>query len=171
MRDFKKLIAWQKSHRLSLAIHAVASQSQLRISPGLRSQLLRSAAAVPANISEGSGARTEAEFARYLDIALKSAREVENHLINARDLNCIAVVRCDRLTAGIDEVRRILYSLAGRTKAGRTGWTIGWRWRHADAFRCQVFRHQLGADRRQGVWRSRRDAPRAPPPLVPVGSS
>ena len=120
MRDFKKLIAWQKSHRLSLAIHAVASPSQLRISPGLRSQLLRSAAAVPANISEGSGARTEAEFARYLDIALKSAREVENHLINARDLNCIEVVRCDRLTADLDEVRRILYSLARavRRRAG-----------------------------------------------------
>ena len=112
MRDFKKLIAWQKSHRLSMAIHAASGDSPLRISPGLRSQLLRSASAVPANISEGSGARTEAEFARYLDIALKSAREVENHLINARDLKCIETVSCEQLIADLDEVRRILYSLA-----------------------------------------------------------
>ena len=95
-----------------MAIHAASGDSPLRISPGLRSQLLRSASAVPANISEGSGARTEAEFARYLDIALKSAREVENHLIHARDLKCIETVSCEQLIADLDEVRRILYSLA-----------------------------------------------------------
>jgi four helix bundle protein len=112
MRDFRKLIAWQKAHRLSIAIHEAASQSRLRISPGLRSQLLRSAASVPANISEGSGSSTEAEFARYLDIAMKSAREVENHLITARDLECIELVRCDHLIADLDEVRRIVFCLA-----------------------------------------------------------
>ena len=120
MRDFKKLIAWQKSHRLSVAIHETAGQSRLRVAPGLRSQLLRSAAAVPANISEGSGARTEAEFARYLDIALKSACEVENHLIHARDLKCIETDSCEQLIADLDEVRRIVYSLARavRRRAG-----------------------------------------------------
>ena len=120
MRDFKKLIAWQKAHRVSLAINIAANESQLGAAPGLRSQLLRSASAVPANISEGSGARTEAEFARYLDIALKSAREVENHLIHARDLKCIEMTLADHLLADLDEVKRIVFSLARsvRKRAG-----------------------------------------------------
>ena len=86
MRDFKKIIAWQKAHQLSIAVHQTAAASSFDISPGLRSQLLRSIAAVPANICEGSGARTDAEFARYLDIALKSAREVENFLRRLTDV-------------------------------------------------------------------------------------
>jgi four helix bundle protein len=112
MRDFKKLIAWQKAHRLSVAIHEMANQSCSRFSPGWRSQLLRAVAAVPAQISEGSGARTDAEFARFLDMALKSAREVENHLILGRDLKGIDAERSVRLIEDVDEVRRIVFSLA-----------------------------------------------------------
>ena len=112
MRDFKKLIAWQKAHRLSVAIHEMADRSSLRRSPGARSQLLRSASSVPANISEGSGARTEAEFARFLDVALKSARETENHLIHALALKSIETSRGSELLADLDEVKRVLYALA-----------------------------------------------------------
>ena len=120
MRDFKKLIAWQKAHRLSVAIHEAANQSRSRFSPGWRSQLLRSVAAIPAQISEGSGSRTDAEFARFLGMALKSAREVENHLILARDLKGIDAERSARLIEDVDEVRRIVYSLARavRRRAG-----------------------------------------------------
>ncbi|MEO8621186.1 MAG: four helix bundle protein [bacterium] len=112
MRDFKKIIAWQKAHRLSVSIHLTANESRWRVSPGWRSQLLRSVAAVPAHISEGSGARTDAEFARYLDVALKSAREVEHLLIFARDLNAIDHDWCERRIQDADEVRRIVFSLA-----------------------------------------------------------
>jgi four helix bundle protein len=45
----------------------------------LRSQLLRAVDSVSANIAEGAGKPTEAEFGRFLDIALGSAREVDNH--------------------------------------------------------------------------------------------
>jgi four helix bundle protein len=122
MRDFKKIIAWQKAHRISVAVHYSATRANFDISPGLRSQLLRAVSAVPANISEGSGARTDSEFARYLDIALKSAREVENHLICARDLQCIPTESCDELIADLDEVRRILFAFARgvRSRAGES---------------------------------------------------
>jgi four helix bundle protein len=120
MRDFKKIIAWQKAHALSVAMHRVADQSRLRVSPGLHSQLLKAVAAIPAQISEGSGARTDAEFARFLDMALKTSREVENHLLHARDLGAIAVERSDALVADLDEVRRVLFCFARsvRKRAG-----------------------------------------------------
>jgi four helix bundle protein len=120
MRDFKKIIAWQKAHRLSVRIHEIAPSSSFARSPGLRSQLLRGIASVPGNISEGAGARTDAEFARYLDIALKSARETENHLLHAVALNCMARASGEQLLDDLDEVKRILYSYARsvRKRAG-----------------------------------------------------
>ncbi|MDB4890908.1 MAG: ribosomal protein [Gemmatimonadetes bacterium] len=110
MRDFKKIIAWQKAHRLSVRIHQIAPDWNFASSPGLRSQLLRAIASVPGNISEGAGARTDAEFARYLDIAQKSARESENHLLHAAALGCMATTTGETVLEGLDEVKRVLYS-------------------------------------------------------------
>ena len=120
MRDFKKIIAWQKAHALSAATHKVAGQSRLSLSPGLRAQLLEAVKSVSANIAEGAGARTDAEFARYLDIALKSARETENHLLEAVSLGCMACAESDDLLADLDEVKAVLFSFARsvRRRAG-----------------------------------------------------
>ena len=112
MRDFRKLIAWQKAHALAVAVHGVAHQEHFRSAPGLRAQLLRAVDSVPANIAEGAGKTSEAEFGRFLDIALGSGREVDNHVMLAVALGCIddragAIVLLD-----VDEVKRILYSLS-----------------------------------------------------------
>lgn len=120
MRDFKKIIAWQKAHALSQATHDLAAHSQLSLSPGLRAQLLEAVKSVAANIAEGSGARTDAEFSRYLDIALKSASETENHLLEAAALGCMGRIEGDRLVAQLDEVKAVLFSFARsvRRRAG-----------------------------------------------------
>ncbi len=125
MRDFRKLIAWQKAHALAVAVYAAADELHSSVAPGLRAQLLRCASSVPANLAEGCGKRTESEFARYVDIALGSARELQNHLIFARDLGCLDTVVADRLDSESDEVRRILFALgrAVRRRAGLSGAT------------------------------------------------
>jgi len=89
----------------------MSSDADFRSTPGLRSQLLRAVDSVPANIAEGAGKPSEAEFARYLDIALGSAREVDNHLMLASALGCINDRASAKLLADADEVKRILYSL------------------------------------------------------------
>ena len=119
VRDFHKLIAWQKGHALALAVHAATKLLVPSGSPGLRSQLLRAATSVPANLAEGCGKRSESEFARYIDIALGSARELEYHLILARDLESLDTGAANRLLEDADEVRRILYAL-GRVVRART---------------------------------------------------
>ena len=111
MRDFRKLIAWQKAHALAVTVHCIASEADFRATPGLRSQLLRAVDSVPANIAEGAGKPSEAEFGRFLDIALGSAREVDNHLMLASALGCINERASAKVLADADEVKRILYSL------------------------------------------------------------
>ena len=121
MRDFRKLIAWQKAHALALAVHAAAKLLVPTSAPGLRSQLLRAASSVPANLAEGCGKHGETEFARYIDIALGSAREMENHLILARDLESLDIEAANRLLEDVDEVRRILYALGKVVRARASG--------------------------------------------------
>ncbi len=53
---------------------------------GLTTQIRRSCASIPANIAEGCGRKGDAEFARFLQIALGSASELEYHSLLARDL-------------------------------------------------------------------------------------
>ena len=77
----------------------------------MRSQLLRAVDSVPANIAEGAGKPSELDFARFLEIALGSAREVDNHIILATALGCIDERSGASALADIDEVKRILYSL------------------------------------------------------------
>jgi four helix bundle protein len=112
MRDFRKIIAWQKAHAVAVAMHVAIDEARFRVRPRLRSQLLRAIDSVAATIAEGSGKRTSKEFARYLDIALGSAREVDNHLLLARDIGCLEEADADRLLADHDEVKRLLYSYA-----------------------------------------------------------
>ena len=108
---------------MAVEVHAAAEDMHSTAAPGLRAQLLRSASSVPANLAEGCGKRTEFEFARYIDIALGSSRELQNHLLFARDVGCLDEAIAEQLAGAADEVQRILYSLARsvRRRSGLSG--------------------------------------------------
>ena len=69
-------------------------------------------ASIPTNIAEGCGKRSDAEFARYLDIALGSAKESENHLLFVRDMGWLSDGSFLLLDNRLSEVRRMLFSLS-----------------------------------------------------------
>jgi four helix bundle protein len=62
----------------------------------------------PANIAEGCGRSSEADFARFLRIAMGSASELEYHLLLSRDLGFIDHQEFDQLNAQVIEVKRML---------------------------------------------------------------
>ena len=73
MQDFRRLLVWQHAHALSLQIQK-ALRAFPKACPGeTKSQLGRAADSIVSNIVEGCGAATRKEFARYLDISVKSA--------------------------------------------------------------------------------------------------
>lgn len=117
MSDFKRLKVWRKSHALALNVHRVALQIRGRNSISLRSQMLRAAMSVPANIVEGTAKGSDRELARFLQISLGSASELEYHLIVARDSSVITKSDFDSLSAQTIEVRKMLHGLINHLKA------------------------------------------------------
>ncbi len=114
MSDFKKLIVWQKAHVMALDAHKLAGKLRRADHAALRSQIIRAAMSVPANIVEGSGQETAKQFSRFLLIALNSTTELEYHLIITRDLDLANKRECLTLLAQVIEVRKMLHGLRRR---------------------------------------------------------
>jgi four helix bundle protein len=114
MFPFRRLSVWEKSHALVLRVYRATDGPVCRRFPALTSQLRRAAASVPANIAEGSSYASQAQFSRYLEMALASAREVDYHLLLARDLDAIDQREFAFLEARIGEVQGMLLGLKKR---------------------------------------------------------
>lgn len=81
MRDFKKLLIWQKGMIIVSEVYETARFFPKEETYGLRSQTTRSAVSIPTNIAEGSAKKSEKEYKYYAGIALGSAFELETHLL------------------------------------------------------------------------------------------
>lgn len=110
-----------------MAIHAHRVATRIRASrlAGLRSQLVRAAISIPANIVEGRRQESERDFARFLRYALNSAFELEYHVIIARDISAISSRDAASLLDEVIEVRRMLYGLIHKVVPKRTSATSG----------------------------------------------
>lgn len=111
MSDFRKLKVWQKAHAMALHSHSTARRIRGQEHVSLRSQIVRSAMSVPANIVEGRSQKGDAAFARYLRISIGSTAELEYHLLIARDIGVISKTEHLSLHAEVTEVRMMLHGL------------------------------------------------------------
>ncbi len=113
MQDFKKLEVWQHAHALTLDIYRMTERFPRTETFGLTSQLRRAAASVGASLAEGCG-RTQAEFGKFVQIALGSASEVEYHLLLAHDLGFVLPESYQRGSTEVVRIKRMLTSLLQR---------------------------------------------------------
>ena len=109
MQDFKHIRVWQRAHALAIALHKRAHFFPSPEYSHLRSQLTRGAESIAATIVEGCGAATNREFARFLDMSIKSANETEHHLLSARDYDLISLDEWQRHTTETIEIRKMIY--------------------------------------------------------------
>lgn len=119
LRDFRELKVWEKAHQLTLSIYQATSKFPKEELYGLTSQIRRSCASIPANIAEGCGRNGDAELARFLQIAMGSASELEYHLLLAHDLKILETPEYESLASRTIEVKRMLTSFIQKLKADR----------------------------------------------------
>ena len=111
MADYEKLLVWRKAHALALHVHSVATGIRGANYASLRSQMIRAAMSIPANIVEGKGQRSGREFARFLGYSINSSSELQYHLTVARDFRVITLAQFTPLLDQLVEVRRMLHGL------------------------------------------------------------
>jgi four helix bundle protein len=119
MKDFRKLRVWEKAHLLALEIYKATRAFPKDELYGLVSQIRHCSVSIPANIAEGCGKGSEADFSRFLQIALGSASELEYHLLLAHDLDLLSENEYKNLDIRVIEVKRMLTVLIQKLKADR----------------------------------------------------
>ena len=119
MRDFRELKVWEKSHHLALGVYKATAKFPKDELHGLTSQIRRACVSVPANIAEGCGRNGDPEFARFLQIAMGSASELEYHLLISRDLGLLTDTDYKQLAQETTEVKRMLTPFIQKLKADR----------------------------------------------------
>lgn len=117
MQDFRKLSVWEKAHRLTLRVYETTEQFPRTEMFDLTLQMRRSSSSVPTNIAEGCGRGSNADLARFLQIAMGSASELEYQLILARDLRYMPAETFPGLESDVLEVKRMLTALIARVRA------------------------------------------------------
>ena len=117
MQDPRKLLVWQKSHRLAVDIHRLTERWSRRDHGALISQSRRAALSIPSNICEGCGRETKADLARFLQIAIGSADELEYQIEFAGEIGLLPSAVSGETRSRIIEIRRMLIGLRRRVKA------------------------------------------------------
>jgi len=116
--DYRKLEVWRKAHALAINVHRDAGLIQGARYASLRSQLVRAAMSIPANIVEGRSQSSERDFVRFLRYALNSASELEYHLTLARDIKVLSNKDFTPLDSQVVQVRKMLHGLLKSVSAG-----------------------------------------------------
>ena len=111
MRDFRKYDVWNLSHALVLEVYNVTKDFPSHEVYGITNQIRRAAASIPTNISEGCGRSSDAEFSRFLHIALGSASETEYLIQLAYDLKYINEHFYTDLTEKVNLIKKKLFHL------------------------------------------------------------
>ena len=117
MRDFHQLSVWQKSHQFTLDVYTLTRAYPKDELFGLTSQIRRSSSSIATNIAEGCGRGSDADFGRFLQMAMGSASESEYQILLSFDLNYIDENQFKQMNAKVTEIKRMLSSLISKTKA------------------------------------------------------
>ena len=120
MRNHRDLQVWQRAQALAVEIRRTTQRFPRQGYTALQSQMVRAAESIVLNIVEGCASPTQKEFARFLDIAIKSASELEAQLELARDYRVLAQDRWESMSKEVVEIRRMLCGLRAKVRAAAT---------------------------------------------------
>ena len=117
MQDFRNLRVWEAAHQLSLKAYRLTATFPPDERYGLTSQFRRAAVSIPIKIAEGCGRGSDADFARFLQIAIGSAFEVEALFLIAKDLGFINPQMSDEFVNQLQDLKRRLNAFLQTVKS------------------------------------------------------
>lgn len=111
MRSPGELKAFQLADGLIFAVYGATSGFPVEERYALTSQIRRAVVSISSNLAEGCSRSSQADFARFVEIALGSAMELRHQLSVARRLGFGQAETLQSLEARVDELGRMLNGL------------------------------------------------------------
>jgi four helix bundle protein len=118
MQDFRNLKVWEKAHQLTLAVYRASAGYPSEERFGLTSQTRRATVSIPTNIAEGCGRGSDPDFARFLQISMGSAAELDYLLLLAFDLGMLKKPDHVTLSSELSGLKRMPNTLLQKVKSG-----------------------------------------------------
>ena len=108
IHKFEDIIAWQKAQEYAVDIYSVFRELK---DYGFKDQICRAVILISNNIAEGFDRSSNADFSRFLYIAIGSCSEVKSMLYVAEKLKYITSKQQKELLANGDEISKIIRGL------------------------------------------------------------
>jgi four helix bundle protein len=109
VKTFNEILAWQKSHELTLFVYELTAKYPKHELFGLVSQSRRCAVSVPSNIAEGFKRKTKNDSIHFYNIAESSLEELKYQLLLAKDLKYIDNKEYERSFLLSEEVGKLIF--------------------------------------------------------------
>jgi four helix bundle protein len=116
IRDFKKLIIWQKANAIEQKIAIIAKGFPAFEKYNLVDQIIRCSRSIAANIAEGHTQTYIKKEITHINTALGSTGETQNHLTTAHQDNYITEDELNKLDTELIELKKMLFGYLKKLK-------------------------------------------------------
>ena len=114
VRSYRDLQVWRKGMVLTEVVYRLCRKLPPEERYGLAQQLKRASVSISANIAEGYGRRSLAEYLRFISIANGSLKEVETLLLLTGRLGLLQISETAKALETTDELGRMFTVLVRR---------------------------------------------------------
>jgi four helix bundle protein len=111
IRSYKDLKVWKASVDLAADVYKLTRSFPRDEIYGLTSQMRRAGVSIAANIAEGYGRQSTANYIQFLRVAQGSTKELETHVAIAERIALLDVATSTELQSRIDQIGRMLRGL------------------------------------------------------------
>ena len=117
MKNYKELNVWRQGIELVKISFALAKSLPSTERFGVVSQLTRAAVSIPANIAEGSGRNSDKDYARFLQIALGSAFELQTYFVIIKEMEWLTSNEIEGASQLLEQEIKMIQSFLKKLKA------------------------------------------------------
>jgi four helix bundle protein len=114
MFRFEKFDVWHKAVDFAAKVYSATAGFPGDERFGLTSQMRRASVSISSNVAEGTSRSSDAEFARFLEIAYGSLMESVSQAVIARKQNFLPDDRFQELYNDAEEIGRMLSGLRAK---------------------------------------------------------
>ncbi len=110
-KSYRDLRVWRMAMELAKAVYLLTRNWPKEELYGLTPQALRAAASIPANVAEGYGRQNRGSCVQFLRVAQGSLKELETHLILAREIGLTKEPEIAPLLLQTEDIGKMLFGL------------------------------------------------------------